>query len=59
MPVYEYECCNCGHKVEVEHSIKDQAQRTCEKCGAPLKRLVARANFVLKGKRWAKDGYGK
>ncbi len=34
MPIYEYECESCGHRVEMLRKMDDaDAQLRCEKCG--------------------------
>jgi len=36
MPIYEYECVQCGERFEIRQSFnEDRAKVTCPKCGAP------------------------
>ncbi|MFC1601789.1 FmdB family zinc ribbon protein [Candidatus Sumerlaeota bacterium] len=46
MAVYEYEhlgeACELGKRFEIEHPIKDDALKTCPKCGGALQRLISR-----------------
>lgn len=59
MPIYEYACSNCGHELEVEQRIIEDALTDCPKCEASsLERLVSRTSFALKGSGWYADGYG-
>ncbi len=46
MPIYEYQCTQCGEKSEVIQSIgKDGAKLTCPKCGAQnMKRIISLFN---------------
>lgn len=52
MPIYEYECGDCGKKTEklVSHSLPEEKkeQIACE-CGSAARRIVSRSNFELKG----------
>ena len=59
MPTYEYVCTSCGHKWEKEQKITADPLKDCPECQKPTaKRLVSGGTgHVLKGPRWAKDGY--
>ncbi|REJ65591.1 MAG: zinc ribbon domain-containing protein [Planctomycetota bacterium] len=35
MPLYEYQCDACGHKLEILQRISDKAKRKCPKCDKP------------------------
>ena len=53
MPIYEYQCKNCGHKLEKLQKISDQPLTDCPACGEPgLCRLVSPVAFRLKGGGW-------
>ena len=53
MPIYEYECCGCGHRLEAIQSVADGPLTDCPVCEQPsLKRLVSAAAFRLKGGGW-------
>ena len=53
MPIYEYECENCGHQLESIQKISDPPLTTCPECGQlSLKKLVSAAAFRLKGGGW-------
>lgn len=55
--IYEFKCKNC-HITERSLPITSEQKTTkCEICGAEAKRMISKSSFVLKGKRWAKDGY--
>ena len=56
MPLYEFVCPKCKHKVE-ELCKWDEVIK-CEKCGTMMKRAVGKGNFQLKGDGWYKDHYG-
>ncbi|MCK4591718.1 MAG: zinc ribbon domain-containing protein [Candidatus Latescibacteria bacterium] len=57
MPIYEYECEKCGHRVERFQNFQDEEVKTCEKCGGPVRRLISRTAFVLKGSGWYLTDY--
>ena len=58
MPVYEYECPNCGKSVEREYKISEYPGTiVCDDCQSEAKLRISRTSFSLKGVGWAKDGY--
>lgn len=53
MPIYEYQCENCGHRLESLQKINDEPLSDCPACGCPsLQKLVSAAGFRLKGSGW-------
>ena len=53
MPIYEYECGSCGHKMEKLQKISADPLKDCPDCQQPnLKKLVSAAGFRLKGGGW-------
>jgi len=58
MPIYEYECADCGNLIEVIQKIGARAPGRCEKCSGKLRKKISRASFQLKGGGWYSDGYG-
>ena len=58
VPLYEYLCASCGHRVEVLQRLDDTAP-DCAECGQPtMTKQISRTNFALKGTGWYKDHYG-
>lgn len=58
MPLYEYGCEACGHKLEIQQKFSDEPLKTCPACGEDrLQKLISATAFVLKGGGWYKDGY--
>lgn len=57
MPIYEYQCTNCGYDFEIVQKITDRPLKKCEKCGGRLQKLVSNSSFVLKGTGWYKTDY--
>ena len=53
MPIYEYRCGDCGHKLEALQKLSDSPLTECPVCGkARLSKLVSAAGFQLKGSGW-------
>ena len=53
MPIYEYECTQCGHQLDALQGINEPRLSECPACNkTSLKRLISAPNFRLKGKGW-------
>ena len=53
MPIYEYQCTDCGHELEKLQKISDDPLTDCPECGkAELKKMISAAGFRLKGGGW-------
>jgi putative FmdB family regulatory protein len=53
MPFYEYQCRDCGHRLEVLQKLSDEPLVFCPECNeASLKKLISAAGFRLKGSGW-------
>lgn len=53
MPIYEYQCTACQHKLEALQKFSDAPMVTCPHCGKDtLTKLVSAAAFQLKGSGW-------
>jgi len=58
MPIYEYRCETCSHKIEVWAKVSDPPPE-CPRCGAvAMSKLVSLSSFRLKGGGWYAQGYG-
>jgi putative FmdB family regulatory protein len=57
MPLYDYECRNCGHKVEVLHGVNDFGPTACELCGGQMRKLFSMPAIVFKGSGFAKKDF--
>jgi len=57
MPIYEYQCTNCGRTVEVMQKITDEPLQTCPSCKGLLRRLISQTSFQLKGSGWYATDY--
>ena len=56
MPIYEYECPDCGKQIEVIQKFGAEAPK-CERCGIEMKKLMSDTSFILKGTGWYKTDY--
>ncbi len=53
MPIYEYQCQDCGHELEKLQKMSDAALTDCPSCDtASLVKKVSAAGFRLKGTGW-------
>ncbi len=59
MPIYEYECENCGRHFEVWQKITDDPLTTCEVCQGKLRKLISQSAFILKGSGWYVTDYAR
>lgn len=50
MPLYEYQCTECGVRFERHQSFKDEPITTCPECGGEVRRLIGPVGIVFKGK---------
>jgi putative FmdB family regulatory protein len=60
VPIYEYRCESCEHKLEKLQRMSDGDLVDCPECEEPaLKRLVSAAAFRLKGSGWYETDFKK
>jgi putative FmdB family regulatory protein len=53
MPIYEYRCTDCGHRLEALQRLADAPLKACPACGKEsLTKLLSAAGFQLKGSGW-------
>ncbi len=53
MPIYEYQCQDCGHEMEKLQRMADDPLKDCPACNEPqLIKKVSAAGFRLKGTGW-------
>lgn len=58
MPVYEYQCTECGQIQEAFQKISDLPLKNCSQCNGNLKKLISQCTFHLKGSGWYVTDYG-
>ena len=59
MPIYEYQCEDCGDKFEVKQSMKDDPLTTCPRCGKRVQRLISSPAIMFKGSGWYVTDYSE
>lgn len=57
MPIYEYECSQCGNIEEVIQKFSDEPLSTCRHCSGRLHKLISQSSFHLKGSGWYVTDY--
>jgi putative FmdB family regulatory protein len=58
MPLYEYECKQCGRHTEKIQKFSDVEITDCPHCGGTLERVPSAPAISFKGRGWFADGYG-
>jgi putative FmdB family regulatory protein len=59
VPIYEYQCDDCGHVVEAFQKMSDDPLTECEKCGGPLHKVLHPVAIHFKGSGFYTTDYGK
>jgi putative FmdB family regulatory protein len=57
MPLYEYQCTQCGAVEEAIQKFSDAPLTTCSKCSGKLTKLISQSSFHLKGTGWYVTDY--
>jgi len=57
MPIYEYQCNQCGETTEVLQKFSDAPLETCSACGGHMEKLMSMNSFQLKGSGWYVTDY--
>lgn len=53
MPIYEYQCTDCGHRLEALQKLNADPLMICPVCQhSTLRKLVSAPSFRLKGSGW-------
>lgn len=52
MPIYEYECNQCGTRFERLQKFSDPPVTVCPECEGDVRRLIRPAGIVFKGSGW-------
>lgn len=58
MPIYEYQCTKCGHRLERLQRLSDDPLSDCPECGGALEKLLSAPAFQFKGTGWYVTDYG-
>jgi putative FmdB family regulatory protein len=59
MPLYEYECDQCGNRFEAIRKFSDAPLTACPKCGGPVHKMQSAPAFQFKGSGWYVTDYAK
>lgn len=59
MPVYEYECLNCGEHLDELQKFSDAPLETHDGCGGRLRRVLSAPAIQFKGSGWYVTDYGR
>jgi len=59
MPIYEYECTQCGCRSEAIQKVNAPRLIKCKKCGGKLKKLISSSSIQFKGSGWYITDYAK
>jgi len=59
MPLYEYECEQCGELFEVMQKFSDEPLTVHEKCGGKVHRLLSAPALQFKGSGWYITDYAR
>ncbi len=57
MPIYEYQCEQCGELDEVIQKFSDKPLTKCKHCSGKLHKLISQSAFHLKGTGWYVTDY--
>lgn len=57
MPLYEYQCKECGLQFEVRQKFSEAPLSKCRDCGGAVSKLISQSGFALKGGGWYQQSY--
>ena len=57
MPLYEYECMECGHRTELLQRHGDAPLERCPQCGGAVHKLFSAPAVQFKGSGWYVTDY--
>jgi putative FmdB family regulatory protein len=58
LPIYDYICTACAHRMEVVHGINSHGPDGCPVCGATMRKALVMPAIHFKGSGWAKKDRG-
>jgi putative FmdB family regulatory protein len=58
VPLYEYECSNCGSFEQIRR-FSDPPLEACPKCNGPVEKLLSAPAFQFKGTGWYVTDYAR
>jgi putative FmdB family regulatory protein len=57
VPLYEYQCKQCGHRFEKIQSFSAPEEKVCPTCGGEVERLISAPAIQFKGAGWYVNDY--
>src|SRR5262245_47808192 len=57
MPLYEYQCLQCGRRTEILQRLDEAPLAACPHCGGEVKKLISSPAFQFKGSGWYVTDY--
>ena len=57
MPIYEYQCEQCGKVQEAIQKFSDPPLTQCKHCSGKLNKMISHSTFHLKGTGWYVTDY--
>ena len=58
MPIYEFQCLECGRRTERLQRFEDPPLAACPHCGGEVKKLISAPAVQFKGSGWYVTDYG-
>jgi len=59
MPLYEYECKKCHHRIERIQKFSDPHIKKCPDCGGTLEQVISAPAVQFKGSGWYVTDYAQ
>lgn len=59
MPIYEYQCQECQHRLEALQQVSEPPLTTCPECSGELRKLFSAPAFQFKGSGWYVTDYAR
>jgi putative FmdB family regulatory protein len=59
VPIYEYQCTQCGEVFEAFQKITDEPLTNCKFCSSKVEKLFSHSSFQLKGSGWYLTDYAR
>lgn len=57
MPIYEYECLQCGKRTELLQRMDEAPLAACPECGGQVRKLLSAPAVQFKGSGWYVTDY--
>jgi len=59
MPTYEYECNECGCRMELIQRVTDPPPKKCDQCGGGMRKLLFPVSVIYKGSGFYTTDYAR